>query len=104
MRTLRRSGEPPTLTPKRGPQKSLLPALETIGALKSTSSVRWLVKATGPSSEGLASGHRRGQGEHWGTPPHTQYLEPSLPCPFGHPGVAQKRWVHWCSHFRCHEC
>ena len=81
VRTLRRSGEPPTLTPKRGPQKSLLPALETIGALRSTSSARWLVKATGPSSEGLASGPRRGQGEHWGDPSSHTVLgaQPALP-------------------------
>ena len=58
----------PTPTTKRGPQKSLLHALETIRTLRPTFSARWLVKARGPSSEGLDSGPRRGQGEHWGDP------------------------------------
>lgn len=68
VRTLRRSGGTPTPSTKRGPQKSLLHALETIGTLRPTFSARWLVKARGPSSEGLDSGPRRGQGEHWGDP------------------------------------
>ena len=28
------------------------------------------------------------------TPPHTEYLEPSRPCPLCHPWVSQNRWVH----------
>ena len=79
----------PTPITKKGPQKSLLPARETIGALRSTSSARWLVKARGPSSEGLASGARRGQGEHWGDPSSHTVLgaQPALPLwsPLGGP-------------------
>lgn len=69
----------PIPTTERGPQKSLLPALETIGTLRPTSSARWLVQGQGLPL-GLHSGPRAGGPGNTGDPPHTQYMEPA--CPF----------------------
>lgn len=94
----------PIPTTERGPQKSLLAALETIGTPRPTSSARWLVKARGLPLRVCTQAHAEVGGALGRPPPHTQYMEPSLPCPFVDTGWPRIGGCIECSHFWCHEC